>query len=71
MYVPHKHVACLHNHCCRGKAASNIMRARARVCVFLPPLSSKQIAPFQGPYFTDICGLPGSTILFHVISQMA
>jgi len=46
MYVPHNHMACLHNHCCHGKTVS--IKYYECVCVFLPSLSSKQIASFQG-----------------------
>jgi len=33
MCVPHNHVACLHNQCCRGKTVLNIMSVCVCVCV--------------------------------------
>ena len=51
------------NHCCRGKSKSVLSVC---VCRLVYPACTA-----HAPYYIVICGLPRSTIFFHIISKMA
>jgi len=52
---------CSHNHCCCGKAASV-----KYVRLFFVTWRAGNI--FTAPYHIVMCGLPGATKVFHIIS---
>jgi hypothetical protein len=63
MYVQQNTEAHSSNHCCSGKAV-NITHSK---CLFV----ALGIQHAMHMCHTAICFLPGSTILFHIISQTA
>ena len=66
MYIQCYSVAHLQNHCCSGNA---IRYKYYELCVysFLSYLASK--SHILASYYTVICGLSGSTIFLHIISE--
>ena len=61
MYVQRSIEACSCKHCCSAKAISNSYSERVFVALVIQhAMRMRHIV---------ICGLPGSTVLFHIISQ--